>query len=225
MPVSPAELRHILAPALAPCRHFSGCCRSFAVWEPKIGHIPRGFGGAYRAAESMRLILVTAEPGDPGDTEHYAGTPSQMLDRHLALFDEMLRTGSLRRNSRPTPFHRSLRTILDLCWPGLTLDEQLARTWFTNAVKCSAPTSGGAIPGEAALTCVTNYAGKEISALPRAFVLALGEKAQGRLRKAGVRVDTCAQHPSARPNTKPLVSWEKAAQEFRRWLADSDVTY
>jgi hypothetical protein len=31
-------------------------------------------------------------------------------------------------------------------------------------------------------------------------------------------VDSCAQHPAARPNTQPKESWKKAAQAFHSWL-------
>ena len=67
------ELLDILAPALSPCKNFGGVCRGIAVWDPLSGHIPRGFGGANGRARSVKLILVTAEPGPPGDGEIYSG--------------------------------------------------------------------------------------------------------------------------------------------------------
>jgi hypothetical protein len=51
-----------------------------------------------------------------------------------------------------------------------------------------------------------------------AFVLALGGKAQQRLKRNGVRVDFCAHHPAAWPKYHPEESWKEAAQAFHSWL-------
>ena len=107
------------------------------------------------------------------------------------------------------------------CRPKMCLEEQLSLTWFTNAVKCSAATSGGNIPRRIEETCVSSYVKREIEALPNAYVLALGEKARRRLRAADVRVNGHAQHPGARPNTNPRASWEEAAKQFRTWVSVS----
>jgi hypothetical protein len=54
----------ILTPALRPCAGFAGPCAS-ARWAPEGGHVPRGFVGAFGTREDLKLIIVTAEPGDP----------------------------------------------------------------------------------------------------------------------------------------------------------------
>lgn len=210
-----ASLVNVLLPALAPCRHLEGACRNFAAWNPACGDMPRGFGGANGCCEAVRLVLVTAEPGSPGDSESYGGAPAAMLTDHLRFFEHTLRHDALRRAGRGAPFHRNLRVILDLCWPVMSLDQQLAVSWITNAVKCTP--SRGKI-GNASSTCVSSYAAREIGALPHAYVIALGHAANRRLKAAGVRVDQFGQHPSARPNTNPRRSWKIAASEFRRWL-------
>jgi hypothetical protein len=212
------ELLDVLTPALAPCKNFSGVCRGITVWDPPSGHIPRGFGGANGRAHSVKLILVTAEPGPPGDGEIYSGSPSRMLDEHIRFFERVFRDNALRRRGRAAPFHSGLRTILDLCWPEMNREDQLALTWFTNAVKCSAATSGGRIPRNMEEICASSYLKREVEALPNAYVLALGGKASSRLAGSGIRLDGLAQHPSARPNTNPSASWEVAARQFRRWL-------
>ncbi len=216
------ELVNILTPALSPCINFSGVCKDDATWDPKAGHIPRGFGGANNRACAVKLILVTAEPGSPSDGESYSeGDPEVMLRQHIEFFERIFREDGLRRGGRHAPFHSGLRTILDLCWPEpeMGLEEKLSLTWFTNAVKCPAATSGGKIPRGIEETCVSSYVKREIEALPNAYVLALGEKARKRLRAADVRVDGHAQHPSARRNTNPQASWEEAAKQFRDWVS------
>ena len=139
-----------------------------------------------------------------------------MLSEHIKFFEELLDEDGLRRSGRPAPFHSKLKTILDLCWPGKSLEEQLRLTWITNSVKCSAA-SRGEIRREIEEKCVSSYVKREIEALPNAYVLALGGKAGKRLRAADVRVNGDAQHPSARPNTNPRASWEEAAKQFRAW--------
>nr|WP_162252385.1 hypothetical protein [Caulobacter sp. Root655] len=144
---------------------------------------------------------------------------------HANYFESLLETDSLRRSGRPAPFHRNLRKILDLCWPNETLTEQLEKTWITDAVLCSAKFSGGPIDKVVENVCVTNYLARQIAVLPNAFIVTLGGKAARRLRRQNLCIDFLAQHPSARPNTSPEASWQRAAASFRTWLelAESDA--
>ena len=65
MPVLPAaELIENLLPAYSPCSAFQQECRS-AKWCPEKGFVPRGFLGAIGSIQDVRLVLLTAEPGDP----------------------------------------------------------------------------------------------------------------------------------------------------------------
>lgn len=213
-----AALRTILEPAYGPCIHFNGVCRAVCIWKPEKGHIPRGFGGASGQADLVRLVLVTAEPGDPADDEQYQGSATMMLTAALENRKRYL-VGGLRRNGRAEPYHEGLRRILKLCWSDLdSLETQLARTWITNSVKCSALKSGGQIPSEVERVCVETYLQSELSLFRRAFVLALGGKAKNRLERYGIRVDAIAQHPSARRRTNAELTWKSAAQEFQEWL-------
>lgn len=213
-------LRDIILPALCPCPNLNSACKKYCRWEPKNGHIPRGFGGATGSIDDIRLILVTAEPGKPADGEHYDGTPAEMLKSHLELFNDAIRN-DLSRRGRRTPFHRGLREILNCCWPKYKDDigAQMKCTWFTNSVLCSVGIPGGKVSVDVANSCTQTYLKRQIDALPRAYVIALGGKARDRLQRSAVRMNGQAQHPSARPKTKPELSWESAGKAFQDWLS------
>jgi hypothetical protein len=151
----------VLIPSAAPCFHFKGSCHGKCKWDPDNGFIPRGFGGG-RDPKLIKLILITSEPGNPADGEQYTGSASQMIEAHVAFFEQLMMSDSLRREGRAAPFHRNLRRILDLCWPDLELEDQLQATWFTNAVLCSAEISGGKIPREVETACISTYLQKEL---------------------------------------------------------------
>ncbi|MBD2747770.1 hypothetical protein IC232_13785 [Microvirga sp. BT688] len=214
---NPALLSTLL-PALSPCPHLSDGCRGTVQWRPESGFIPRGFAGATGTLQAVHLVLVSAEPGDPADGETYHGGPQQIAHDHLRLFESALAGDTLRRGGRTTPYHRNLRHILTLCWPHLTLAEQLERTWITNAVLCSAPKSGVALPKAVEVACTHTYLHPQLQLLSNAFVIALGRKAERRLQHIGVRIDASAQHPSARPNTQPVATWQAAARAFQAWI-------
>lgn len=220
VPIAP-ELKGILEKAERPCPNFGnlgGPCRD-AKWCPARGYIPRGFAGASRDTQSVKLVIITAEPGDPAEGEHYAGSPSERVDKHWNFAMNGLREG-VRRNGKPVPFQVGLRKILNLCWPKYenNLDEQLARTWLTQTVLCSAEKSGGRVPPEMERKCGETYLKKELAVFPSAFILALGGKAAGRLKMLGITPNARAHHPSARLKGPREASWAAAAAEFRAWL-------
>jgi hypothetical protein len=192
-------------------------------WSPEIGHIPRGFGGARGEINDIKLVIVNAEPGDPADGEAYDGSPNDMLMKSISIFENLLENKTLRRNGRIYGrFHENLAFVLNSCFPGKSLDNQLRLTWITPAVKCSAMKSGGPIPQAIETTCASLYLKREIDFFPGAYVLALGNKARDRLLRARIRVNGFAQHPSARPNTGPRETWESAGAEFRAWFQLND---
>jgi hypothetical protein len=43
-------------------------------WAPEEGHVPRGFCGATGSPEDVRLVVVSAEPGDPHESEAHSKT-------------------------------------------------------------------------------------------------------------------------------------------------------
>lgn len=217
-------LLDILEPAYRPCVHFAGACADACVWEPSRGLVPCAFGGATSALDEVRLIIVTAEPGDPPDSTGYEGTPEDMVHNSLRIFHEAMRKGGIDRAGRPTPFHRNMRRILCAFWPKESLDSQLRKTWTTNAVLCPAEVSGGKHMRRVEQACATTYLTRQIDLFPNAFVLALGGKARDRIQAAGLRCDATGLHPSARQSDAvKTASWEAAARLFRGDLSDEGM--
>ncbi|MZR14569.1 hypothetical protein GQE99_16235 [Maritimibacter sp. DP07] len=161
------------------------------------------------------MIIITAEPGDPPDAAGYRGTPADMVRNSLRIFHEAMENGGIERRGRPTPFHRNMRHILDAFWPNEALNTQLRKTWLTNAVLCPAKVTGGAHPGRVERTCVQTYLARQLELFPTAFVVALGAKAEARMRAAGLPFDAGGLHPSARKSFgEKATSWGAAARRF-----------
>src|SRR6266849_6173001 len=175
-----SPLVEILESAYAPCTNFQGVCRGYVNWDPGVGHVPRAFGGAHGEVSDIKLVIVTAEPGDPADGEEYSGSPSDMLTKSMSVFENFLLNKTvLQRSGRIYgEFQENLAKILNLCWPDLSVVDQLRLTWITPSVKCSAVKSGGAIPKEIERTCASLYLRREINLFPGAYVLALENKAR-----------------------------------------------
>lgn len=213
----PAQgLLDILEPAYRPCAHFKGACAGTCVWDPARGLVPCAFGGATGSLDEVRLIIVTAEPGDPPDAAGYRGAPADMVSNSLRIFHEAMENGGIERRGRPTPFHRNMRRILNAFWPDERLETQLRKTWTTNAVLCPAEVSGGAHPAHVERTCASTYLARQIELFPTAFVLALGGKARDRMQAAGLRFDAVGLHPSARKSdSEKAISWDAAARMYR----------
>lgn len=219
LPGSPMTVRaliDVLLPAYLPCANFSGPCAGACEWKSERGRVPCAFGGANGALEDVRLIIVTAEPGDPPDQAGYRGTPEDMVQNSLTIFERAMREGGVERRGRPTPFHRNMCRILDCFWPEFDLDGQLRRTWTTNAVLCRAGTTGGAHRKEVEAACAKAYLAPQLALLPHAFRLVLGDKARDRMHRAGLPMDAVGRHPSSRvSNEDKIASWRAAAERFR----------
>lgn len=176
-----SDVLRLLKPAFEPCVGFrEGACAQNS-WDPHAGHVPRGFCGATAGANEIRLVLVCAEPGDPHPSENHAsdGTPAGRLDSVVRYAWECVRNGNDR-------FHRNLRTILDLCWPGADFETQMRWTWITDSVLCSAKKEGGRIPVKVERACANRFLVPQISLFTGAIVAALGKKAERRIRQAGI---------------------------------------
>ena len=221
----PQPLLDILEPAYRPCAHFDGACAGGCVWNPAKGLVPCAFGGALGSLDEVRLIIVTAEPGDPPDSTGYQGTPQDMVQNSVRIFREAMQNGGIDRAGRPTPFHRNMRRILDTFWPTDGLDVQLRKTWTTNAVLCPAEVSGGKHLARVEKACTGTYLARQLDLFPNAFVLALGGKARDRMQAAGLRFSAVGLHPSARASdADKLASWHNAARLFRGETADGRVS-
>ena len=166
------EIANILEPAYAPCAAFCGPCTEMR-WDPSRGHVPRGFRGASGALEEIELVLVFAEPGDPHPSETHTG-----LSSTYEYSTSTVANGT-------DLFHRNIKSILNSCWPRLTYEEQLRKVWMTESVLCSALIEGGNVASRVSHECGKRYLLPQLSLLPHALVVALGSKAQKRMRAIG----------------------------------------
>ena len=167
-----STIAEILQPAYAPCAGFKGPCADMR-WDPKEGHVPRGFRGATGSIDEIELVLVFAEPGDPHPHEKHTGLTS--------AYECSSRNFETGRDQ----FHRNVRSILDACWPGIPLDLQMRKVWMTESVLCSAPEEGGRVHSSVTKECGRRYLLPQLRLLPRALVVALGRKAEKRLQAIG----------------------------------------
>ena len=112
-------------------------------------------------------------------------------------------------------FHRNIRRILVLCFPGLEFDQQMRQVWITDSVLCSAAVEGGTVPVAASRACRSRYLEAQIALLPNALVAALGQKAQHRL--AGLSrtvVPAVAAAPPGCNRADALASWQAIANRL-----------
>src|SRR5690606_11118066 len=111
--------------------------------------------------------------------------------------------------------HRNLRYILDRCFPSLSYREQMARTWVTETVHCSAAKEGGRVTRACERECRSRYMEAQLRLFPNALVVALGGKARYRLRGwprvlgAYSIAPPGANFKSARP------SWDAVIADYR----------
>ena len=96
----------------------------------------------------------------------------------------------------------------------------MRRTWITEGVLCSAKVTTGRIPAGVERECAMRYLGQQLALLPRAFVIALGRKAERRLQRAGRTPDVtviAAGLPGGNW-TRAKPSWEAAGRAFHDHL-------
>ena len=109
-------LENILEPAYKPCTGFAGTCASMK-WGPSEGHVPRGFYGALGDVSDVRLVMVLAEPGPPGNDEVHTGM--------ISAFEYAERC-YLEGGGQG---HRNVRSIIGRCFPGLPLRQAMCKVW------------------------------------------------------------------------------------------------
>lgn len=172
------ELLNILEPAYAPCEAFRGACAGTATWLPQRGHAPRGFLGATGRIDEIKLVFLVAEPGNPHAHSRFGPDllPRSMIAQAVDDTSRCFRDGV-------DLFHRNMRGILDLAFPGLALDDQLRRAWITNTYLCSAPEEAGSVPAAASIACGGTYLQAQLELLARCPVIALGGKAHARVKR------------------------------------------
>jgi hypothetical protein len=207
-----SQIEKLLSPACC-CPDMKGRCQQHIVNAPVAGYMPRGYGGATIDCPSVRLVVVTAEPGTPPlPFEKYTGpTGAEKFAQHAAVMTQVLAKPQGR-------FHLNLRLILDLCWGNIGLDKQMERTWLTNTVLCSALVNGGEFPPIVETVCGQNWLLPQLALFEKKFVLALGGKANRRLTASGFTPNVIAHHPTARDPRAATATWSAAAYDFQNWL-------
>jgi hypothetical protein len=180
-----------------------GNCQGRVRWDAKKGHVPRGYRGATGNLNEVSLVLVCAEPGDAYEDESHDGP--RPLDKLRSAY-----THSCSHIENPRDrFAQNIQEILNIAFPGLSLAEQLRRTWITNAVLCSALKECGPVSTEVVTECRNRYLLPQLRLFPNAKVVALGDKAKKRLW--GLRQVKHAYHPSARASRREMrESWVHA---------------
>ncbi|MBI5805706.1 hypothetical protein HZA73_06625 [candidate division TA06 bacterium] len=204
MHLNPSILQ-ILAPAYKPCTGFQNSCTEMR-WQPENGHVPRGFAGAGGELDEIELILVFAEPGNPHEQEIHSD-----MNTAYEYATKCFKQGK-------DQFHQNVRTILDMCWRDLDFDHQMRKTWLTDSVLCSAKIECGGISSSASRECIKNYLMPQLALLPNALVVALGNKAQNRLKTTGYfnfRSAVAAAPPGCN-RRNAYASWEQIAIEIKR---------
>ena len=220
------ELVDLLRSAYDPCAEFNGACRDVARWAPQVGHVPRGYFGAHGALGEVEVILLLAEPGDPLDSDTFecdVGASELIMNAS---------TNTQRNYEKPaTAFHSNMRKILRLLFPEASFGEQLRKAWISETYLCSAPTEGGRVPSAAERACAGRFLSGQLSLLSDCPVIALGGKAQARVRRLvndvpGLErrlIDAWAASPPGANNPRAGQSWERAAKQvhaFRRQSAE-----
>lgn len=177
-PTLNTALVDILLRAYEPCPGFATSCTSMT-WSPALGHIPRGFCGATGELGEVALVLVVAEPGNPYDGVSYPSDPREALHATYEHSYECHRDGR-------DQFHRNIRGILNQCWPSLSFEDHMRRTWITESVLCSAAKEGDAVPMRVERACRAQFLEKQLALFPEATIASLGAKARKRLAGLGV---------------------------------------
>jgi len=204
------ELLDILLPVYSPCHAFSAACETMR-WAPKQGHIPRGFCGATGSLDEVELVLIAAEPGDPHPNEDYSSkaSPREMLLAVTEYAYSCYETGT-------DLFHRNVRKILNLFWPGISFREQMRKTWITESVFCSAKKEGGNIPARVWKHCKATYLHSQLDLFPNSMIVALGSKARDRAKDISNIVPVFAAAPPGCNFNGAEESWMEAAKAFRK---------
>lgn len=192
------------------CGYF-GSCRQ-AKFDPKSGHVPRGFLGATGDLGNVEAIFVIAEPGHPHPDERYSdgASTNQLLSEALGHTYKSYREGT-------DLFHRNMRWVMDQLWPG-TFDEKLDRVWITEGRLCSIDSEIGAFNDK---LCAPAYLSRQIELLPSAAIVLFGAKAKQRVAgMAGLQgrvvVEARALAPPGANHKAAKPSWQHAIETVRR---------
>jgi uracil-DNA glycosylase len=204
------QLRAALVPAYSPCTAFESACKGKVQWAPEKGHVPRGFAGGFGPPGDVRLVLVCAEPGNPYNDERYPQGPA------ASVLEAVCRYVLTAREASTDPYHQNLRYILNGCFPRMEFRKQLERVWITESVLCSAEREGGYVPACVRHECRERYLEPQLRLFPKtALVVALGTKAQQRLRDWPNVQPAHSVAPPGCHRRAARPSWDAVIQRFR----------
>ncbi len=212
------ELTAILLPAYTACGGDAKTCPCGRKLDSANGYIPRGFSGGFGEATDIALILVVAEPGNP-DSDGSQAYDMAKTDQELIADSARGVFEAVQRSEGRKDFHGSIRMILNECWPGLSLADQFRRTWITESVLCSAEVSCGPIPRSQERNCAERFLRLQLEAIPNRFVVALGGKAERRMKAASLSASFTASAPGKPECLKERArqSWVELGRRFRRY--------
>lgn len=214
----PAALVRILLPAYGPCPEFRRACAGEMRWKPKAGHVPRGFFGATGEMSEVELVLVFSEPGDPHPGERHSGP--ERADKLESAYKYATKVCREQRDL----FHRNIRKVLDLCWPGVPFAEQTRKVWLTESVLCSARKERGPVRRPCEDACGQRYLKPQLERFlelfPDVLIVGLGVKAEKRLGRIGVKrmlpKPVRAVAPPGCNRRDAQKSWKQIAVELKR---------
>ena len=216
------EILDQLLDAYRPCRGFAAECRGIAKWDPDQGYVPRGFVGATASIHEVELIILVAEPGDP-----FPGSSFTPNAQPRSVMAQASRDTYGSYSKETTVFHSNVRRILDLALPEMSFDEQIRKAWITNSYLCSAPSETGYVPAVAEKACAQMYLKTQLDLLGGRPILALGTKAENRIRRLARWIPDLAERLfPARAASPPgcnrkdaLSSWQEAAANARELMS------
>jgi len=190
-------------------------------WCPAKGHVPRGFCGATGKRSEVKLVLVCAEPGNPHEGETYPNrcSPLSLFNQACSHAYGCLESGMEKKSDT---FHKKLRHILDLCFPGQEFMEQMRQVWITDSVLCSARDEGNAVPQSAERECCSRFLKPVLQLFPQAVVAALGRKASRRMDSIDrVLVHASAAAPPGCFRRGAKASWQRIADQVHKAFPDT----
>ena len=208
------ELIDVLRHAYLPCSNIDVCdgvCPE-AKWRPAEGHIPRGFLGATGDLEEVELVMLCDQPGRPHKGEVYDADPkADPTELLLASVQYAHKCFS----ACEYQFHQNARWFMKKRYSKLSFDEQLRRVWVTQSRLCSIANGNERDP-----TCAKRYLASQIDLLPKAMVVAFGQKAQRRMRQLAKHHRTnvrwwCAPSLAPRNLRQARLDWEEVVAELK----------
>jgi|APSaa5957512493_1039668.scaffolds.fasta_scaffold09398_2 hypothetical protein len=210
------EIIEILKPAYNPCEFFGACTE--ANWDPKKGHIPRGYLGATGELSEVEVVIVLAEPSHPLEEYPEQSDPISYISACVSLAYECYAFNTYQgKPLKVSVGHTNLIYILDSLFPDHSFDEQLRKVWITESRLCSIDKKIGEINKDHRLICSNNYLQKQLQILSHADVIGFGKKAQEMLSDMNIKHHKAsAIYPPEGNKPRAKKSWDEIIKEINR---------